>query len=365
MELMNAHEQWKVRPDDERYPTVEKAHQAAKGYQQASVEKEASLGDLRAENHNRELVVFGKQGIRAKVSNWAFGQLATRAGAPAGYLRGLPATLAAQNINHGLASVKGTTEDSSEYMAKLLFHMAEGGSPILRAITSEKYMRIWNAEVTERLMDLGQEWVPAVPDIRADTSKSLDEQTALYVSDHDMFAFLRSPNVTIAEEGTDSPTYRGLIVWNSEVGSSVIGMARFLYREMCGNHIIWGASEYSDVELRHVGSVREKWGVFAAKSREYLNSSPQDEEAMIIRVKHSLIASDKEGVLDALFGKKMGLSRKVLEASYDAVDPDQDGDARTQWGMVQGITRYSQTLPHADERTKLDRLAGKILDFSF
>lgn len=364
MELMNAHEQWKTRPDDERYPSVQAAHTAALQYKDSATEKECSMGDLRAEASNGSVVVYGKQGIRATVSNWAFGQLATRAGAPSGYLRGLPATLAAQNINHGLANPK--VEDGESKIAKLLFHVATDHAPILRAITSEKYMRIWNAEVTERLLGLGKEWVPAVPDIRADNSKTLEEQTALYVSDHDMFAFLRSPNVTIAEHGTDSPTYRGLIVWNSEVGSSVIGMARFLYREMCGNHIIWGASEYQDVELRHVGSVREKWEVFAAKSKEYLESSPVEEEAMIERVKYAIIASTKDEVLDALFGKKVpGLSRKVLEAGYDAVNQDEDGSPNTAWGMAQGLTRYSQTLLHADERTKIDRAAGKILDFRF
>lgn len=360
MELMNAHEQWKIRPDDERYPTVMAAHNAALGYRASSAERETELGNLRAERaENGELVVYGKQGIRSRLSHWAFGQLAARIGAPAGYLRDLPATLAAQNLNHGLAQ-----SENSSLSAKLLFHVSD--NPILRAITSEKYSRIWNCEVTERLMDLGSDWVPAVPDIRADTTKSLDEQTALYVSDHDMFAFLRSPNHTIAEEGTDSPTYRGLIVWNSEVGSSTIGMARFLYREMCGNHIIWGATGYTDVELRHVGDVKDRWKIFASKSQEYLDSSPDAEEAMIRKAKYQLIASTKDEVLDALFGKKIpALTRKVLIAGYDAVNQDEDGDPRTAWGMAQGLTRYSQTLPHADERTKLDRAAGKVLDFTF
>jgi hypothetical protein len=47
------------------------------------------------------------------------------------------------------------------------------------------------------------------------------------------------------------------------------------------------------------------------------------------------------------------------------VQPDQDGDPNTVWGMVQGVTRYSQSLPHADKRTELDRAAGKLMQIEF
>ncbi len=44
---------------------------------------------------------------------------------------------------------------------------------------------------------------------------------------------------------------------------------------------------------------------------------------------------------------------------------DQDGDPKSKWGLVQGITRHSQTLPYADERTALDRAAGKLMAITF
>jgi len=111
-----------------------------------------------------------------------------------------------------------------------------------------------------------------------------------------------------------------------------------------------------------VGSVRGKFSYFASRLREYANESASDIEAKIKESKHRLIAATKEEVLDTLFGKRsVGLSRKVLEASYAAV-ADADGDARTPWGFAQGVTRYSQTVPYADRRTELDRAAGRILD---
>lgn len=86
------------------------------------------------------------------------------------------------------------------------------------------------------------------------------------------------------------------------------------------------------------------------------------DEAKIADLTRKKIAATKEEVLDVLFGRKIaGLTRSTLEAGYDAVVPEQDGDARTAWGIVQGLTRYSQTVPFADKRTEIDRAAGKLL----
>src|SRR3546814_16426255 len=40
-------------------------------------------------------------------TNWSFGQLSSLVGAPASYLRGLPAALAGINLQHGLLSHRG------------------------------------------------------------------------------------------------------------------------------------------------------------------------------------------------------------------------------------------------------------------
>lgn len=251
---------------------------------------------------------------------------------------------------------------ASTSVAKLLFH--QNGGLLLRALTSGEYVRIWNWEVAERLRDLQlQGWEPAVPDFN---DRGDGKRTALYASDHDMFAFLRSANVTVAEPGTNEPIYRGIIVENSEVGAAALKLTRFLYRCMCGNHIIWGASKVVELSIRHVGEARSKWGVFASQVRKWADESTSDEEAMIAKAKHRIIAATKDEVLDAIFGKRViNLPRKTIEAGYDACDRDQDGDPNTVWGVVQGLTRHSQTLPHADKRTDIDKAAGKLLDLDF
>ena len=352
MELFKANTQWSKRPKDERFTTLIALYNATKAYADVAKEKIIPYDDIRVENFHGDVNIVGKANVPARLTHWAFGQIAARAYAPASYLRTLPATLACQNINHGLADRK------SDDTAQLMFHT--NGGLLLRALTSERYSRIWNYEVAERLCSLENtsQWKPAVPDMEA-------EKLPLYASDHDMFAFLKHEN-TISEPGNPDGLHRGIIVENSEVGASALRLTRFLYRTMCGNHIIWGASKVVEISLRHVGNARSKWSFYAGELRKYAESSTSDEEGKISRAREFTLGGTKEDVLNRLFGmRKLNLSRKSLESSYDLVNPEQDGDAHTVWGMVQGITRYSQTIPYADERTKIDRSAGKLMELVF
>ena len=390
MNLFKASHQWSTRPADERFESLQDLFVATKNYAAEAVEKKAEFSELRVENVQGEINLVGRTGIPAKLTHWAFGQLCARVQAPASYLRELPATLAAQNLNHGLA--KRITNAANESLANLLFHKNHGW--LLRAILTDSYSRIWNWEVVERLLDLeARGWSPAKPTthwgvesigtciICGGSGVSLNHETnvegpcnyckgtgkelpALYASDHDMFAFLINPDLTVRERGSDGALFKLVIAENSEVGASKLKLTKGLGREICGNHIIWGASEVVEVGIRHVGGARGKWDNWLSVINRYANESVSDIEAKIASCKVKVIAATKEEVLDALFGKRRGhgLALSTLEAGYDAVKPEEDGDPNTVWGFVQGLTRFSQTTPYADKRNEIDRAAGKILD---
>ncbi len=354
MEIFKAHQQWATRPADERFSTIGGLYQQTKMYAEHAAEKMVPWRDVRVEDRSGDLVLVGKAGIPAKLTNWAFGQMSQRIGAPASYLRELPATLVAQNLNYGLKN--RSDEDSGQ--ANLLFH--QNGDLVLRALTTEKYSRLWNWEVAERLQELSYNgWVPATPDFNFDGEAT----TALYASDHDMFAFLKLDARTITEAGSDQPLHKGIIVGNSEVGASSFFVMGFAYRAMCGNHIIWGAKDVIEMKIRHMGDIRERFASYSAVIKEYADESVSDLEAKIKKSKETLIGATKEEVLDAVFGKRnLNLSRKLISASYDACVEEEDGSPRTPWGLVQGMTRFSQKTPYADERTAIDRGAAKILE---
>lgn len=369
MELFHAARQWATRPADERFSTLEEMHVATLGYAKTAVEAVVPWTDLRVEAVGDDVHVAGKTGVQAKLTHYAFGQLATKVGAPAGYLRDLPPTLAAQNLNHGL-KLRGATTD-----AQLLFH--QNGQLLLRAATSTRYERVWNHEVIARLIDFSGRhglvpaqatfsWADRRPgqDQTGPTVLDPNAERALYASDHDMFAFMMSPERAIVDP-MGKTMRRGVIVQNSEVGAASLRFMGFLFRDVCCNHIIWGAEEIAEVSLRHVGDVHGRWNSALLSVRKYLDGAPSIAEAQMQEMTVQ-IAGTKEDVLDRLFGiRSLGIPKNTLEASYDAVQPEIDGDPRTVWGMMQGITRHSQTEPYAEDRQRLDRAAGKLASITF
>jgi hypothetical protein len=360
VELFKASQQWSTRPADETFATVRAAYDAAREYAATSAEKaNVPLQSIRTEVVDADVCLTGKGGIPARVSNWAFGQLSRMASAPAGYLRGLPATLATQNLNHGLKA-------AGEGAVNILAH--KNGSLLVRALTSDKYARIWNHEVLGRMLPLEQEGWSCPTPFRTRADQAAKPDPTVYVSDHDMFAFLVREDVRISEPGNPDGMARGFFVENSEVGASALKVTTFLYRYMCCNHIVWGAKDVSELAVRHIGRARGNLSTMFVGLTRYLNESSSDLEAKIRDAKTRLIDTDKDKVLDAIFKNLRGsVSRGTLEASQAVAEQhsETDGDPRSFWGMAQGMTRHSQTLKFADDKVAVDRAAADVIDMAF
>ena len=153
MHLFDASRQWAERPPDQRFWTLQEMHDQCQTYAQSAAEATVNMGALRIlATPENDLTMLGSEGKEAKLTHWSFGQLCTRASAPAGYLRTLPSQLTAACLNNGLIS-HGDDGDS----AKVLFH--QNGTLVCRAFTSDQYARIWNYDVAARLLGLeAQGW---------------------------------------------------------------------------------------------------------------------------------------------------------------------------------------------------------------
>lgn len=358
--LTKASREWSSRPADERFSSLAALHQAVSTFRaQAKEAPEVPYATLRTVAEDGDVLLVGKADKPARMSNWAFGQLASRVGAPAGYLRGLPATLAVQNLNHGLAN---RVQDEGDGKANILLH--QNGGYTVRAFTSDSYTRIWNSDVTSRLIRLTDErpeWQPA--------PAAFDGSRGLYASDHDMFAFLVDSDRRIFEKAPGGGLSRGFFAWNSEVGAATYGVMGFHYAYVCGNHMVWGASGVSELRIRHVGSADERaFRELAVELRKYAEGSAQEDELVIERAQRKVLGASKDEVLDAVFKLRVpGLSRRMLAEGYRAAEEHQDwyGDPRTVWGMVNGITERAREIEHADKRVEVERAAGKLMQVAF
>jgi len=386
MELFKASSQWSSRPADERFATTQAMYDACKGYADTAKVSQVPYGELRVEAVKDDVQIAGKAGRFAKLTHWAFGQLSRMVGAPADYLRTVPATLASQNLNWGL---KNKAEDFGTKEAQLLFH--SNGDLLLRSVTSDQYSRIWNWLIAKRLISLqDMGWRvpparPALPDQPGTRSATKDDvldsaklfdigihegdliaPAGLYASDHDMFAFMVNEKHPI-DSGSGKPMYKGLFAWNSEVGASSFGLMTFLYDAVCGNHIVWGAQGVREVRIRHIGSADERaTQELQVELSRYSQSAVGDIEMAIKRARTVKIAMKKEDVLQKLFDKRIATFTN-LEKAYGLAEKHEsvNGAPNTVWGMVSGLTRLSQDTPFADKRVELDRQAGKLMEIEF
>src|ERR1700723_3809001 len=102
--LVTASNQWMTRPDDQRFLSLTDMLAYKETVRDQSAGKVVSTRtlELRPHEDHKGLSLVGPAGVGYEPTNWAFGQMAALVGAPAGYLRTLPAELSADALNYGL-----------------------------------------------------------------------------------------------------------------------------------------------------------------------------------------------------------------------------------------------------------------------
>jgi hypothetical protein len=362
--LMQASHQWSTRPSDERFVSLTDldAHcQNIKACSKAMTLDTKSIHAAPVEGDSNAMMLVGPSGAAVAPTHWAFGQLAQRAGAPAGYIRDLPAPLAADCINYGL------TTRSVEDIGVLLYK--NGGAPQIKAVTGPDYGRIWNASITRALVQRFGDGLTGAFKVPGEFGKRVavtKENTTLYASDRDMFVFLADEEHRIEipnrRDGKTGQLSRGFFVWNSEVGKCKFGIATFLFDYVCCNRIVWGAQGYEEITIRHTSRAPERWVDQALPAlQDYANSSTAGVRTAIEHAMSYKIGGgggtpdDVTNFLNARFSKGQTAAIKAAHLA------DEGRPIETLWDAATGVTGYARSIPYQDERVLLEREGGKIL----
>lgn len=355
-ELMEASRQWATRPEDERYTSLLEMHDFFTEQRARSRATVAATREIHAEptEDNKGILIAGPAGVGFAPTHQAFGQLATLAQAPAGYLRTLPAPMAADCINYGLQYSRDV-----EDVGLLLY---KNGTPVLRAATGPKYGRIWNSDIVGGLINQFGDGINGrfkVPGEFGQAVEITKANTTLFAGDRDMFVFLADEEnrIEIANrrDGKSGSLARGFFVWNSEVGASTFGIKAFLFDYVCCNRIVWGAQEVEEITIRHTKSAPVRFIEQVQPALlEYANSSQSSVKVAIENAR-----SNRLDNVDDFLAKRFGpRTAPKLQAAHMA---DEGRPIESRWDIVTAVTAYARDIEFQSERVQLETEAGKIL----
>jgi hypothetical protein len=351
-----AHREWAKRPPDERFASIEALHKAARVRRNRTEERTIETVDLRTEAVASDALALRDGWNRQPaLTNWSFEQLATIAGAPPKYLRTLPATIASAAINYGL---------ERQHREQHQLFVDQAAPWTVHAVTSPRYARVHHDELAARVLDLmAQHPAWQLPLGYKDGEFGAERvPSGAYLGDRDMFLFLVDGNRDLDDptDRTNAGLFRGFILRNSDVGAAALTLDVFLFRAVCGNHIIWGFQHVAGFRRRHVGaSIQEAWTTSLDNVRETLDADPVFERTVILRATTQELGQTQEAVLDAVV-QRVDISQKHAAEAYTVAEQN-ESNPRSVWGYVQGLTRLSQRTPWQDGRFALDRAASRLL----
>ena len=362
--------EWFSRPDDERYLSLGALYEAVRARAARATARTVETKALRVEASRDDgerlaLIVPGRDEPVAP-THWSFGQMCSLVGAPASYLRQLPAPLAGINMQHGLLSHRAELVKTLE---------ADEGRVELRAVTGPDYGRIWDHELVAAVMKIAGQgtgdtrWkVPGLLDWSSMTHNPFVEvtkdTTTLYASDRDVFLFLVDDThpIEVGRLPTGDPDlyFRGFYCWNSEVGSKTLGIASFYLRAVCMNRNIWGAEGFEEISIRHSKFAGHRFAHQAAPALErFADSSPMPFLAGIRAAREAIVARKDED--RETFLRKRGFSKGETDRIIATVLDEEGHPPSSIYDFVQGITALARTKPHQDARLELEAKAAKLL----
>lgn len=377
MELMNANAQWSSRPADERFTSLTAMESHFNATRQNSRATTVSSRRIQAiPTAFNGIAIEGANGHAYAPTHWSFGQLAQLAEAPAGYLRSLPAPIAADCINYGLR-FKRDVEDVGILLQRPVassdgVHSVEDepfGAPIIPAVTGPRYGRIWNADILKALTKRFGDGVSGDFRVPGEFGKAVEvtkANTTLFAGDRDMFVFLADEQHRIEipgrRDGQSGSLARGFFAWNSEVGSTTFGIGTFLFDYVCCNRIVWGAQQYKEVKLRHTSAAPDRFlSEVGPALISYANSSTASITEGIAKARASKLGNPEE-VSDWL-AKRFG---KSTVESLSAVHNLEEGrPIETLWDVSTALTAKARSIPYQDARVAMERQAGEVLDLAF
>lgn len=348
-----AQKQYFSRPADQRFASLDDLYTSVKSRNMRAIEIESDIVDVSAHMGADGGVVFKAKENNLTPTHFAFGQTCNLIGAPAKYLRTLAAQgseeLVVQNLNHGFRKAE------REGFKFLAVDEPSGDASTLYAANSPTYGRIWDSDV----VDATRQVIDAQNGAFYSPLAWGKQFRALFASQQDLFMYFIDGGSIVDGGGSRDQLNRGIYIWNSEVGAATFGIATFLFRETCGNFLVWGVENAKILNIRHTSGGPARFIQEAGPAlREFAQTSVRELENGVKAAKAYALPTDEDDVVK--FGLKHGFNRAEVKRAIVNANQE-EGQCATLWDLVNGFTATARMMAFADAKADLEVRAGKLM----
>jgi hypothetical protein len=284
-------------------------------------------------------VCLGSDGAELSLNDWSFSQLCKMAGVSKDTINRLSSKTASRALQETLPT---------------------GGKPLqilsreetIRSIHGATYTRLWNVDLLSMVREYAVDFEPP--------QKAAGGGTGLYCGEQDMFCFLIDPTGWAEIQGEAFAP--GFFVWNSEVGRRSVGIQTFWFQAICQNHIVWDAVEVAEFSRKHTANVHEALGEIRRIIETLIARRDERRDGFVEVLKKAMVTrlgNDAEEVAKNL--QKHGIPRSLAKRALECA---QRQGRFTIFSLVDALTRETQSVRYAGDRTELDQKVASLLSLA-
>ena len=332
--LKKAHQELFRRTPDEAYESFDDLYDYCSKQRLQSEDLWERPQDLTL---THDMSVCSGDGSELFLNDWSFSQMCRMAGV---------SKETVNRLSHRTASK--VLEETLPRADKPLQILTTGSD--VRSIHGVAYTRLWNADLLDVVKEFTSDFTPP--------QKAMDDaSTGLYCGEQDLFAFMIDPTGWAEIDGEAFAP--GFFVWNSEVGKRSLGIQTFWFQKVCQNHIVWDATEVVDFSRKHTANVRDGLNEIRCILERLV--ARRDErrdsfEAVMKKAMTERLGNDADEVTMVLSAKK--IPRGMIK---DAMEIARAQGGFTIFALVDALTKLSQKVTYAGDRTELDSRIGQLL----
>lgn len=332
--LTKAHEELFRRCPDECFESLDSLYSHCSRSREQSTDLWERPQDI---SLSHDLTVCNGEGSEFRLNDWSFSQLCRTAGISKDTVNRLSPKTASRVFEETLPQ--------ADKPMQLLTTERQ-----IRSVHGVAYTRLWNVELLDVVNEFASFFTPP--------QKAVDDvSTGLYCGEQDMFVFLIDP--TGWAEINGQAFAPGFFLWNSEVGRRSVGIQTFWFQRICQNHIVWDATEVIEFTRKHTANVRDALSeirIMLDNLAAVRDRRKDSFAAMIQKAMTERLGSDADEVTKVLLAER--IPRQLIK---EALEIARAHGAFTIFAMVDALTKLSQKVHFAGDRTSLDARIGGLL----